>query len=140
MMEVVQIVGTVAGVLNTIVVAFALYYGKLATDAGRTAVREAEETWKMEEEYRQELREAHEQELIEQEERHRQAQDEAAAERARKEWSQGTERLAEIAQLVVEVREAALVLQEENRLREPSQIPPADGSEWPIRGPTASVS
>ncbi|MDP9380972.1 MAG: hypothetical protein M3Q29_12655 [Chloroflexota bacterium] len=127
-------IDTAVSVVNALAVLVALFFARQAAVAGLASVREMREARKMEEGYRREQEESHEQELMEQEERHREAREEAAAERERQQWNQKTERMAEIAQLVVEVRQSALVLKEENRLREPSQIPPADGSEWPIRG------
>ncbi len=132
--ELLPYIDTAVAVVSAVGVPVSLFFAWRAAAAGRDAVREMRENRKMEAENRREQEEARQEERFEQEERHREARDEAEADRARLEWNQETERLAEIAQLVVEVREAALVLKEENRLREPSQIPPADGSEWPIRG------
>ncbi len=137
-MDVLPYVDTAASVVNAVAVLVALFFARQAAVAGLASVREMKATRTIEEQYHREQEEAHQQELIEQDERHRQAQAEAEADRDRAEWNQETERLAQIAQLVVEVRESALVLKEENRLREPNQIPPADGSEWPIRGLTGT--
>ncbi len=107
---------------------------QIAAEANLQAVKEAAESRRLEEEYRRELQDAQARQLFEEEERRERAEYEAKVERDSVKWNRTTERMSEIARLVIEVREAAQCLVEANGLRQPSQIPPEDGSEWPIRG------
>ncbi len=106
---------------------------QLAAEANLRAVEEAVESRRMEEEYRRELQDAQDRQILEEEERRQRAEYEAKVERDSVKWNRTTERMSEIARLVIEVREAAQRLVEANGLRQPSQVPPEDGSEWPIR-------
>lgn len=101
-----QVVGTVAGVANTLVVAVALYFGWQAAHAGRDAVREAQAARREEAAHRAEERRLRDEERRQEveyraalrEERERDLQAEADVRRR--------ERLTRIAQLVTEVRDA----------------------------------